>query len=351
MTKTRTEKNLDQYQYQDEMGFNQNKRINFYVFWLAQYTARNPEFRKEVQEIKDLEFEMKKITGSNIGTIQAIEKMERELGVYKENWLDIENLQEIEEQLDNDNDLILAEYMLYKNAIKSRKKDLYLQSKFFFSSNICSDIESPDRLLESIINGEEIKKDGITESFPVVQLLPLNLYAVRRHENGNKELSYGNIHEKNSGDILLSINFDSSLEGIIQGIISIKESLDLREKIIEEHAWEWKNNEFEEIKGSSQEILKRLNSYDPQINEILGAYIASNENISYQNDDEKRILGLWIWDYCQQNKCGSTTAIKELESRFNLGEQGIKVDPKTLQRYHKRTEKCIEKPEVLTMRR
>jgi hypothetical protein len=357
---SKTEKNLEKYHYADNWGLLQNQRVNYYVFWLAEYTSRNSQFREEVGKIREVEKNLKSMSNphANIGiilgdvTFNLAPELAHVIGHSYIALEKIENLLDKEENMKDEN------YVLYKKAIKGQKKILSLSRNYFFSHKLPE--SSSDDLMEHIIRGEDINKDDCCMMMDTTSLSPVSIYSIRKHREEDKILTLNDLYEINSGDAFLSVNFDAPTELIIQAIVAMKDRLARIDEIDEENTNGYEpevySTEFESIEGDSQAITHRLGVFDNHDIELIGAYIASKKEISFKVDDFPRVIGLWLWDYCRENDCGATTAIKALRSKYNrvsyanadlLGN----FDDKTLERLYKRTEKCIAKPQVLTLRR
>lgn len=117
------------------------------------------------------------------------------------------------------------------------------------------------------------------------------------------------------------------------------------------------------ILNSGIESIKSISEDDSSdgFYSFMKKSIKNKEEVSFEiKRDKSRVLGLWLYDYCESSNCGSPTAINKL-----LEEPAVKENPefsyllddeinidntqRKLRHILNKTAKCIENCEVLTI--
>lgn len=145
---------------------------------------------------------------------------------------------------------------------------------------------------------------------------------------------------------MLSINLDLSLDQILE-----------EDRLLKERYDDAKN----ERGFLNCDLLKEMSLADPDEfrmrmaqfgdEEITERYIRSNPEVSFKIDDTPRAVGLWLWDFMQENDCGEVSKAKDaFKQTFDYIALGFdSKEDRQYRRLVERTEDCIAKPEVMTM--
>lgn len=110
------------------------------------------------------------------------------------------------------------------------------------------------------------------------------------------------------------------------------------------------------------EVKYLYNSFSGKGKNITGVpiqLIKEYHGLGFALNHNPRAVGLWLWDYIQKRygqhedlpHGAKAEARKAFKSRFDAGKLGYSdSDPRVFDRLYTRTNECIQKPEVLSMR-
>lgn len=113
----------------------------------------------------------------------------------------------------------------------------------------------------------------------------------------------------------------------------------------------YKHNEYVEMVSKypharDDSVLKKLSDDMVEADERLNSLLL-NKRKAVRKDGVSRALGLWLFDYCKQQKCGCPTGIEALRKTGYLERLKYKKDPRHYDRLLSNARACVEECKVL----
>jgi hypothetical protein len=193
---------------------------------------------------------------------------------------------------------------------------------------------SPDMILQWVING----------TFdPIGPSLSDDDWFKRSCHNISRDVFIPAIYNKDAGNFQVEIDCLAPIEKLIPELKMI--IVWQKHKVSQAHC-----KTQEEIDELSNECNEILESAKNELDEFL-----VNDKATIQKDGDRRAIGLWLFDYCKDNSCGSPAAIEALRKTGYLKRLKYEDENSDKQRQLrsllKNSRLCIETCEVIPITR
>lgn len=302
--------------------------VDHYFFWLSEYCTRNFYLTKLFE---DIELKIK-----NYITLFNLHHSETQNDIPHKNiffnYCVIEDSKELKK--------IISAYSKNEYPELQKNKSHYYEEIYNKRNNILEvidEIESktfkefpwsitnPLKIIEKILNEENFTYKYTPPSFSKFFMKSITPASEKseifytRHEDGSIVLSEMKIDINQDINMILS-EFFIILSSLVYNEMPIKDN-NLRQEQIKQY----KNHCIFSLKNSTE--------------------------ISYtQKSDKPRALGIWLWDFINENKCSVRAAIREMKKYSFLEPFGYsKSSDRIFSRMFSQTNECIKKCEVLAM--
>ncbi|KAF5075181.1 hypothetical protein DSECCO2_173270 [anaerobic digester metagenome] len=295
--------------------------VDHYFFWLSEYCTRNFYSTKMIE---DIELKLKKfITLFNLHH-NVIQHNKSHKNIFFDYFI-IENSEDLKKIVStyNNNDKSAYNEEIYNMHITILKIINEIELKTF--KEFPWKITTPDKIVEKILNEEHFTYKYTPPSFgkffmkSIIPTSDKSEIFYTRHEDGSIVLSEMKIDITQGINMILS-EFFIIISSLIYNEMPIKDGNSLQEQIKQ-----YKNHCIFSMKNSAE--------------------------ISYtQKSDKPRALGIWLWDFVNENKCSVKAAIREMKKHSFLEPFGYsKSSDRVFFRMFSQTSECINKCEVLAM--
>lgn len=301
--------------------------VDHYFFWLSEYCTRNFYSTKMFE---DLELKVKNfITLFNLH-YNVIQHKRSHKNIFFDYCI-IENSEDLKKivstynnnDTNSQNNRSTYHEEIYNERINILKMIDEIESKTF--KEFPWNTTTPDKIIEKILNEETFTYKYTPPSFgkffmkSIIPTSDKSEIFYTRHEDGSIVLSEMKIDITQGINMILS-EFFIIISSLMYNEMPIKDDNSLQEQIKQ-----YKNHCIFSMKNSTE--------------------------ISYtQKSDKPRALGIWLWDFINENKCSVRAAIREMKKHSFLEPFGYsKSSDRIFSRMFSQTNECIKKCEVLAM--
>lgn len=277
-------------------------RLAEYSFWKCQYVSRNEDYIR----LDDLR-------------VQAQREFFASLSPDSRHSFEWDRL--TVESIDTDSRCLSLSDSQRTLLVKAKKLEFELCNRFsvlphhrYFQSDI---------ILQWAANG--IFQKNVIEAFRV--WVPWTGLYVTNHDSSDCD----------SNMLSIAINTNGDFKSVIQEVGRLYLERKLRKSTSEDQ----RNDLWDEVDdwSSSASVMKSLKKAYPEI---------AAQGIEHR----PRVLGLWLWDYINEQGSSQAKAIQRMREQYDYCSLDVyRVDDADLKRYFRKTRDCIEQHSVLNFDR